>query len=168
MSKLRDIDLKILFELMKNAKLSDRQISKKLGISQPTVTRRRTMLEKQFIDGYTLVPKWDKLGFEIFAITLVRSKPSLATKEQYEKIRKRGLEWLMKQSNIIMAGGCRGPGVNSFNLSLHKNYADYDEFMHRFRLEWGDAIDDIQSVLVSLAGRELLKPMHLKYLTQTE
>ncbi|HKZ94540.1 MAG TPA: AsnC family transcriptional regulator [Candidatus Bathyarchaeia archaeon] len=167
MKRPKDTDRRIISELIKNAKLSDRQISRKLGVSQPTVTRRRTLLEKQLIEGYTLVPKWDKFGYEIFAITLVKSKPSLSTKEQYEAVRKRGTEWLMKQPNVIMGGGCRGAGANSFMISLHKNYSEYDEFMYQYRREWGDAIDDVQPILVNLVGRELLKPLNLKYLAET-
>jgi len=166
--KMKPLDRKLLFELMKNAKRSDRQLAKLLGVSQPTVSRRRAFVEKELIDGYTTVPKWEKLGYEILAITLVKSKSTLASKEQYVAVRKRGLEWLMKQPNIIMSGGCRGMGVNAFMLSVHKSYSDYDEFMYRYRLELADTVDDLQTVLVNLAGRELLKPLHLKYLAETE
>jgi len=168
MRKLKPFDLKLLYELMKNAKRSDRDLAKKLGVSQPTVTRTRAFLEKELIEGYTTIPNWGKLGYEIFAITLIKVKSETATKERYEEVRKRGLEWLMKQPNIIMAGGCRGSRADSFNISLHKNYPDYDEFMRRLRLEWGEAIDDVQTILVNLVGKELLKPLHFKYLSETE
>ncbi|MCK4498347.1 AsnC family transcriptional regulator [Candidatus Bathyarchaeota archaeon] len=39
---LDDVDLRILSELMKNAKMSDREIAKRLEGSQPTITRRRS------------------------------------------------------------------------------------------------------------------------------
>lgn len=58
MTKLRDIDFKVLSELMKNAKMSDRQLAKKIGSSQPTITRRRMFLEREAIDGYTAIPQW--------------------------------------------------------------------------------------------------------------
>ncbi len=41
MKELKPIDYKILFELMKDSHRSDRQLAKALGVSQPTVTRRR-------------------------------------------------------------------------------------------------------------------------------
>lgn len=168
MKKLKPMDYEILYELMKNARRSDRQLAKTLKTSQPTVTRKRTFLEKELIEGYTAIPKWGELGYEIFAITLVKSKSVLGSKEKYEDVRKRGMDWLMKQPNIIMGGGCRGSGVNSFMISLHKNYSDYDEFMHNYRLELGDTADDVQTVLVNLGGRELIKPLNLKYLAQTK
>ncbi len=167
MRKLKPLDYKILFELMKNAKRSDRQLAKLLGVSQPTVSRRRAFVEKELIDGYTAVPKWKKLGYEILAITLIKTKSSLASQEKYVNVRKRGLEWLMKQPNIIMSGGCRGMGVSAFMISVHKNYSDYDEFMYKYRLELADTVDDLQTVIVNLAGREILKPLNLKYLAGT-
>jgi DNA-binding Lrp family transcriptional regulator len=53
MEKMKTIDYKLLWELMKNSRNSDRQLARSLGTSQPTVTRRRTILEKSFIEGYT-------------------------------------------------------------------------------------------------------------------
>jgi DNA-binding Lrp family transcriptional regulator len=151
---------------MKNARISDRKLAKILGVSQPTVTRRRIFLEKELIDGYTTVPRWEKLGYEIFAITLFKIKSVIASKEKYSAVRKRGLEWLTSQPNVIMAGACRGMGMDSFNLSFHKSYSDYDEWFRHLRLELGDLIDDVHSVLVNLRGKELLKPLHFKYLAE--
>ncbi len=166
MRQLKELDYKILYALMKNAKKSDRQIAKALGISQPTVSRRRAFLEKEVIDGYTVIPKWEKLGYKIFAMTFVKIKPVVGTKEEYADSRKRGTEWLMSQPYIVMSGGCRGMGVDAFNLSFHKSYSDYDDFMRNLRLEMGDLIENVKSVLVNLTGKEIIKPPHLKYLTQ--
>jgi DNA-binding Lrp family transcriptional regulator len=168
MMKLKPLDYQLLYELMKDAKRSDRQLAKVLGVSQPTVTRKRAFLEKELIDGYTAIPKWDKLGYEIFAITLVKIKSAIAARDEYEATRKKGTEWLMNQPNIIMSGACRGMGVDSFMISLHKTYADYDDFMRDSRLGLGEFIDDVQSVLVNLGGKELLKPFHLKYLARAK
>ena len=168
MKKLKDIDYQILFELMKNSKTSDRQLARRIGVSQPTITRRRAGLEKELIDGYTSIPKWDKFGYEIFAITLVKSKSSLASKEKYDLVRKRGVEWLMNRHNIIMAGGCRGDGTNAFMISIHKNYTDLDDFMREFNLELGDTLDDTNTIIVNLAGKDLIKPLHLKYLAEAK
>jgi DNA-binding Lrp family transcriptional regulator len=168
MEKIRDIDRRILQELIKNSKVSDRQLGKKLGISQATITRRRKMLEREIIQDYTFIPNWSKLGYEIFAINLIKSKQALATKEKYNATRKKGEEWLIRQANILMAGGCQGPGVNAFNISVHRNYADFDDFIQRFKLEWGEAIDDIQTVLINLAGKQVLKPFNFKALSLIE
>jgi DNA-binding Lrp family transcriptional regulator len=168
MEKIRDIDRRILQELIKNSKVSDRQLGKKLGISQATITRRRKMLEREIIQDYTFIPNWSRLGYEIFAISLIKSKTSLATTQKYNAVRKKGQEWLMQQPSVLMAGGCQGPGVNAFNISVHRNYADFDDFVQRFKLEWGEAIDDIQTVLINLAGKQVLKPFNFRQLSLTE
>jgi len=168
MRKLKPEDYRILFELMKNARISDRQLAKMIGVSQPTVSRKRAFLEKELLEGYTAVPKWEKLGYEIFAITLFKIKSVVATKERYSAVRKKGLDWLMSQPNVIMAGACRGMGMDAFNLSLHQSYSDYDDWFRNIRLELGDLIDDVQSVLVNLRGKELLKPLHFKYIAETK
>ena len=166
MENLKSVDYQILWELVKNSRRSDRELARILGISQPTVTRRRTVLEKEVIDGYTAIPRWDKLGFEILAITFIKIRSSIASKKDYDATRKKGLEWLTNQPNIIMAGGCHGQGVDSFMVSIHKDYSDYDDYMRSYRLELGEFIDDVQSVLVNLAGKDLLKPLSFKYLAK--
>jgi hypothetical protein len=44
----------------------------------------------------------------------------------------------------------------------------YYDFMYIYRLELAGTIDDFQPVLVDLSRRELLKPLRLKYLADTE
>ncbi len=168
MRELKPQDNKLLFELFKNARMSDRQIAKLLGVSQPTVSRKRASLEKELIDGYTAVPKWEKLGYEILAINFVKIKQAAGSKAKYQVSRARGMTWLMNQPNILMAAASRGMGMDAFNLAVFKSYSDYDEWFRKFRLEMGDLVDDFQSVLVNLRGKEVLKPLHFKYLAETK
>jgi DNA-binding Lrp family transcriptional regulator len=168
MRELKSLDLKLLWELVKDSRRSDRQLAKILGTSQPTVTRRRGFLEKELIDGYTAIPKWEKLGYEIFAMTFTKTKADIASKRRYDEVRKKGAEWLARQNMIVMAGACRGLGVDSFMMSFHKSYSDYDEFMRNYKLELGDFIDDVQTVLVNLSGKELIKPLNIRYLAEAK
>ena len=167
---MRDIDFTVLFELMKNAKMSDRELARKIGVSQPTITRRRTVLEKEAIDGYTAIPKWTKIGYEILAITLIKAMGVFTSKKySLQEIRKLGSEWLAKQHNVIMGGTCEGMGMDSVIISLHKNYSDYSKFMFKLRNEMGRFMDDVQTILIDLNGSErMLKPFHLKYLANTK
>jgi DNA-binding Lrp family transcriptional regulator len=168
MKELRDVDYKVLCELMRNARSSDRQLAKRIGISQPTVTRRRTSLEREIIDGYTAIPRWEKLGYELFAITLVKIRANIASKEKYNETRKRGASWLLDQPCIIMSGACRGMGVDSFMISIHKSYKDYDDFLREHRLALGDFLEDVQSILVNLSGKEILKTLSFRCLFEAE
>ena len=168
MRKLRELDYKLLSELMKNAKRSDRQLAKVLKSSQPTITRTRAFLEKELIDGYTIIPKWKALGYEILAFTFVKTKQDLRTKELYEGVAKRGTAFLMKHPNILMSGGCRGLGKNGFIISVHKNYSDLDDFLADHKREIGDLCVDIDTILVNLGGNAIPKPFHLKYLAEAK
>jgi DNA-binding Lrp family transcriptional regulator len=171
MSDLKPLDHGILFELMKNARRSDRELAKILGVSQPTITRRRSSLEKSgLIENYTLIPRWAKLGYSLMAIILVRVRVGTSGNHEarYQEVFRRGAEWLTSQPNILMAGGCRGTGVESFMISIHKTYADFDEFMNDCRLKLGDLLEIVQFIIVNLAGREVLKPLNPAYLAEAE
>ena len=167
MKELKSLDYKILWELVKNSRRSDRTLARVLKSSQPTVTRKRTRLEKDFLDGYTAIPKWEKIGYEILAITLIKAVGIFSSKE-YPDIQKQGLEWLAKQPNVIMGGACEGMGMNAFIFSLHKSFSDHSKFMLNLRLEMGNFIDEVQTILVDLRATQRLKPFHLKYLAGTE
>jgi len=171
MVDLKPLDHGILFELMKNARRSDRELAKILAVSQPTITRRRNSLEKSgLIENYTLIPRWAKLGYSLMAIILVRIRVGAPGNHEarYQEVLSRAAEWLTNQPNILMAGGCRGTGVESFMISIHKTYADFDEFMNDCRLKLGDLVEIVQFIIVNLAGREVLKPLNPAYLAEAE
>jgi len=67
-----------------------------------------------------------------------------------------------------MGGGCRGIGVNSFMISVHKSYSDFDSFMVEYNRELGDMFTDSQTILVNLSGNQILKPLHFKYLAESK
>ncbi len=166
--KLKNVDMKILAALMKNSKISDRQLAKEIHVSQPTVTRRRAKLEKTAIDGYTAIPKWMEIGYQILAITFVKTKQDLWISENYHVVREKGTKWLMKHPNIIMSGGSRGMNMNGFMISVHKSYSDFDDFMTEHNKELGEMFTEVQTSIINLAGSDILKPLHLKYLAEAE
>ena len=165
---MKSIDYKILFALMKNSKISDRQLAKEIGVSQPTVTRRRARLEKEAIDGYTAIPKWKTLGYEILAFTFIKSKQELWLKKNVHVFRERRTKWMMKHPNVLMSGGSRGMNMDGFMISVHRSYSSLDKFLSEQKNELGDMFTDIQTVVVNLGGSDILKPLHLKYLADAE
>jgi len=66
---LDNIDIKILKELVKNARLSYREIARRTRLSVNTVASRIENLEKEgIIKGYTAILDTEKLGYDVIAI----------------------------------------------------------------------------------------------------
>jgi DNA-binding Lrp family transcriptional regulator len=149
--------LKLLFELMKNSKRSDREIAKIIGVSQPTITRMRQRLEKKAIAEYTVIPDWKELGFEIVAFTFVKAtrKPELDKKTR---------EWTMNSPNVIFAAGGEGMGTDCAMISFHRNFSDFSSFITNFRVAWAENLQDLQSFLMTTDGERMIKPLSFKYL----
>ena len=151
---MKDIKLKVLAELMRNSKTSDRELAGRLRVSQPTVSRVRARLEKEgYIKEYTLIPDFRKLGFEIMAVTLVKLKREL-TEEELSKIWKYAEELLKKSPfAYMMAMDGRGLGYNRVVISLHEDYSDFVRFVRATREVPFAELAAFDSVLISLSTR---------------
>ncbi|MFW9794600.1 MAG: Lrp/AsnC family transcriptional regulator [Candidatus Thorarchaeota archaeon] len=160
------MDYRLLCELMKNAKRSDRELARLLGVSQPTVTRKRAMLEKNFLEGYTAIPKWGEVGFEVVAFNLMKTRTrESGVKERDESIEK-ARRWLMKQPNVVLSVLGEGLGWDAICVSFHKSYSDFADFKRRSQIELADIVSDCQSFIADIDPGIILKPFHLKYLSE--
>jgi DNA-binding Lrp family transcriptional regulator len=167
MKELKPIDHKLLFELMKDSHRSDRRLAKALGVSQPTVTRRRALLEENFIEGYTIIPKFGKIGYELAAFTFLKSKLKQKTGQEKEKALNKMKEWYLNQPNVILVADGRGMGWDAICVSLHENFADYADFIRLQDAELADFIIENQTFHADLKPGLVIKPFHLKYLAET-
>jgi len=158
--------LKVLRELMKNARQSDRTIAEKLEVSQPTVTRARINLEKNYIITYTAIPSFPKIGYELIAITLVKTLASLSPEERRREGEK-GRQWTLKQPNVVFACQCGGMGFTGLMISFHKNYSDYVEFMRKCKTEWSKAVTFQEPIMIHMDEKELIKPLSFASLIET-
>jgi DNA-binding Lrp family transcriptional regulator len=168
MAKLKTIDYKLLWELMKNSRRSDRELAKVLGTSQPTVSRRRIIIEKNFIDGYTAIPKWEKIGFELVAFTFVKHKIKYAKPEVREAGFRKVEEWMMEQPNVILAIDGQGMGWDGVCVSFHRGYSDFTEFMRKHNSELSELLIETQSFIADINPTTIRKPFHLKYLEKAK
>jgi DNA-binding Lrp family transcriptional regulator len=163
MPKLKGIDFKILAELMKNSKTSDRTIAKNLGVSQPTITRRRARLEEDVIDSYTVIPKFKELGFELLAFNLLQYDPKVRTlpeSQRIEKIRKT----IKQHPSVIYASSGHGLKCQGVSVSIHPDYADYVAFIRATQEEWGEWVSNIHSFTVSLRSDNIIQPLTFRRL----
>ena len=112
---MKKLDARLLSELLKDSKKSDRELAKLLNLSQPTVTRKRHKLEKDgWVQQYTIIPDFAKMGFTILAINCIRSS---LNKDFTQKAGKA----TMSRPNVVFAAGCCGMGMDTVILSLHKS-----------------------------------------------
>lgn len=168
MKELSSLDYKLLWELVKNSRRSDRQLAKVLRSSQPTVTRRRAKLEKDFVMGYTTVPKWEKIGFELIAFTFVKTRVRYAKSEERESAIRETREWFMKQPNVLFSIAGKGMGWDGMCVSLHKSYSDFAEFIRKHDSELSDVIVESQSFTADMHPAAILKSFHFKYLAKAK
>jgi DNA-binding Lrp family transcriptional regulator len=164
MKELKPIDYKLLFELMKDSHRSDRQLAKALGVSQPTVTRRRSMLEKNYIDGYTIIPRFGQIGFEIAAFTFLKSKLKQKTGKEKDEALKKMKDWYMNQPNVVLVQDGRGMGWDAICISLHQSFSDFAAFIRAQDSELSEWIIENQTFHADLKPGIAIKPFHLKYL----
>ena len=155
--------VKLLKELIRNSRRSDRELAKTLKVSQPTVTRNRKLAES-YVRSYTIVPEFQKIGYEIFAITFAKAKTydkkEIETKLEVQK------KWVMKHPNVFFASDGEGLGKDAVILSLHKDYSKYADFMREYTINFAEFISDVQSFIVSLKTGMIIKPFDLKYLAE--
>lgn len=147
----KSIDLKILSELMKDAKISDRMLAKKIGVSQPTVTRRRARLERErVIKEYTFIPDFPKLGYRIMAITLFKYGTDVDL-EKMREARERGKQ-AAKEGPLEMVMAERGIGADydGVTISFHQTYGDFTKFRERAKQMLPTKAYKIDSFLVNL------------------
>ena len=168
MKELKPIDYKLLFELMKDSHRSDRQLAKALGVSQPTITRRRAMLEENYIEGYTVIPKFFEIGFEIAALTFLKRKSKKRPKgQEQEEMIKKLKDWYNKQTGVTLAVEGIGMGWDAVCFSFHENYSNLTEFIRSIESEWSDSIGETQTFVINFNTDTVLKPFHMKYLKLT-
>ena len=155
--------VKLLKELIRNSRRSDRELAKTLRVSQPTVTRNRKLAES-YVRSYTVVPEFQKIGYEIFAITFAKAKTY--DKKEVETKMEAQRKWVMQQHNVFFASDGEGLGKDAVILSLHKDYSKYADFMRQYTVNFAEYISDVQSFIVSLKTGMILKPFDLKYLAE--
>lgn len=159
----------VLREMLKNSRLSDREMARRLGTSQPTITRMRKRLEKRgYTRSYMIIPDFAKMGYQILAFTFMKMK-SCPTVEKAEAIVQRAAEWVGKHHNVIFAADSEGLwGKDIFIMSFHRNYPKYADFMRTFALEWGQIVSGFESFMVSIGAGYKMKPLDLRYLAYDE
>jgi DNA-binding Lrp family transcriptional regulator len=132
---VKDIELKLISELMKNSRRSDRALAKVLKTSQPMVTRTRARLEREgYLREYTVIPDFHKLGFELASFNLASVRKNLAIEElkKAQQIQLKNMAVGMAEEIVLFNRGL-GESYNAVVVAFHKSYSDYSEFVTKIK-----------------------------------
>lgn len=157
---MKDIELKLVCELIKNSRKSDRELAKSVGVSQPTVSRTRARLEREGVISYTASANLAKLGFEIMAVTFANWNH-----EQYPDTKvPKAKDFIEKHSNIIFVSTGRGMNSDRVAVSVHKSYSDYARYLREIHSDWAEFMTMTGSFLISLSSDNIIRPLSLRYI----
>jgi len=164
---MKDLELKLISELMKNSRKSDRELARAIGASQPTVTRIRSKLEKEgYVKEYTMLPDFRKLGYELLALTFVRLRKDLGEVE-IEKARKTARESMKKVGfGFLMLERGIGLEYDGAFLTLHESYSSYVEFVNWLKQFSFLEVSGVESFLINLADEVRYLPLTFSVLAQ--
>lgn len=147
--KFKATEIKIIAELMRNCRRTDREIAIAVGVSQPTVGRTIKKLEKEgIIKEYAMIPDFHSLGFEIMGFTRF---------ELYEKPyadRAKVREELIEEFASLAAVEGIGETANRMLVSLYESYSEYSKMRNTLRAVPIVNVDQMDSFLVDLSGKK--------------
>jgi len=161
--KRQKIEVKLIAELMKNSRKSDRELAKLLGVSQPTISRMREKLEREgYIKEYTMIPDFNKLGFGIIALTFLNIPESVTPNNlrNLRNLRKAAAE-IAEKNPVAALMGMHGMGLNYDRVivTFHEDYTSFLETKKLIRLLPGVEVHNIQSFLIDLRDKEQFHPL---------
>jgi DNA-binding Lrp family transcriptional regulator len=162
---MKDIELKVIIELLKNSHRSDRELARAIGVSQPTLSRTREKLEKQgMIKEYTIIPNYSQLGFTLLSITFTKMKGPLS-KEILDDMKKRARNTMNEHPSALILGNT-GMGCNAdyVAIAFHKDYSEYTEFMRDIKEFPSVNIDETRSFIVDLGEKDQFQPLSFSHL----
>jgi DNA-binding Lrp family transcriptional regulator len=162
---MKESELKVVIELIKNSHRSDRELARAIGVSQPTLSRIREKLEKQgVIKEYTIIPNYPQLGFELLSITFTRMKGPLS-KEVLQDYAKRARNTMNEHPSALILGST-GLGCNAdyVAVAFHRNYTEYTKFMKDIKEFPNVNIDETKSFIIDLSDKDQFQPLSFTHL----
>jgi DNA-binding Lrp family transcriptional regulator len=148
---MKDVELRLISELMRNSRRSDRQLAKAIGVSQPTVSRMIKKLEKEgVIKEYTMIPDFKRLGYQIMGVSFYgRGEPT--KKEEKEELVKAAVEFESKNPHAsLMAVNGIGLGKSRMFITFYRDYSSYMGAMQAARSLPHLSPESLESFLVDL------------------
>jgi DNA-binding Lrp family transcriptional regulator len=119
LARLDAIDLKILTELQADGRMTNVELSRRVGISAPPCLRRvRALEEAGYIRGYRALLEEKRLGFEVVAFAMVhlssQADSDLAAFEAFVRAQPLVRECWMLSGEIDFVLKCVAPDLKTF------------------------------------------------------
>lgn len=164
---MKELEVKLLSELVKNSRRSDRELAKAIGTSQPTATRIRTKLEKEgYVKEYTAIPDLVKIGYRIMSLTFMKlDQKSIVAQDEFS-FKKSHFDAMNRSpmSAVFLAKQGIGLGYDRVLLSFHPNYDAFDKFQLYLKSQMRANILDINTFLINLEDEKSNLPFTFKLL----
>lgn len=164
---MRDVERRLISELVRDSRRSDRELARIIGTSQPTVSRLIRKLEKEgIIQEYTVIPDFRKLGYELLGLTFVKLKKNLG-EEETEKAREMARDGLTEDNlEIVMLERGLGLGYDGVIIAFYEDYATYMEHKNKIRQYPFLELSEVESFLISLKDNVRYRPLTFKTLAK--
>lgn len=144
--ELRGREKQVLIELLKDGRIPDKHVAKKIGTTQPTVTRIRQKLEREnIIKRYRAIVDYGKVGIAVVVITFW-------TWSDYSKQeeRRKFMDILKQKPEVMFLS--RGEGIEGRTtviISAHCNFGEYESFIREVRSMGGTNISRVIQFITS-------------------
>jgi len=124
-ARLDAIDRKILKELQDDGRMTNVELSRRVGISAPPCLRRvRALEEAGYIKGYRALLDEKKLGYEVAVFAMVhlasQAEPDLAAFEEFVRAQPLVRECWMLSGEIDFVLKCVAPDLKTFQAFVEK------------------------------------------------
>jgi Lrp/AsnC family transcriptional regulator, leucine-responsive regulatory protein len=149
MINLTPREKQVLSELLKDCKITDQEIARRLKTSRPTIFKIRERLEtKGIIKRYVPLIDFEKLNLTLQSVILYRWKDYSKT-EELEKT----VKFIRSLPEVILF--IKGEGMGSKTdliIAIHEDIKDYEIFIRKVKYEWKDNVENVEVFLSSIDG----------------
>ncbi|MEM7815999.1 MAG: Lrp/AsnC family transcriptional regulator [Candidatus Aenigmatarchaeota archaeon] len=147
--KLTKKEKDVLVELIKNGRITDQEIARRLKTSRPTVFKIRKRLEdKGIIRNYSALVDFEKIGIGIQAVILYMWR-DYSKSQELERV----IKFIKSLPEVVLF--IKGEGLGSKTdliISVHRDLKEYETFIRKLKYEWKDNVENVEVFISSIDG----------------
>jgi len=125
---------------------------------------RNKLVENENIHHFSVISDFVKMGYKILAFSFVSFNMDTVM-NNFIEVENLTKSWSESHPEIIFDSMAEGMEMDAVNISVHKNYSDYNVFLEQSKIVYGKFITEGNSILVDLEGG-INKPFSFKYLAE--